>query len=1114
MHRLLFCYIVLALFAVQARAAAPEIVLPQGRSSFYSDEAIEIAVAGLSRGERVTIELTPRDSTLAPITFEAIGDGSTLGFALPPRALAPSAYTLSLQHKKAFDLQLSSGTNISTFLLSQTRNVNELHSIGANFILGNAFNFGLLASDGGPAKSMRARPSAGMEAFDRAIALNLPTLVYMYYSGYITHKPWGTNKSWAEPHLVEAMRLLSYHTAQRLRRFGKNILSIGTLDEPGLSWGETPLGKEVSGIPNWDEHVWYESRGWSFTNDPGRRSEADWMKYMTVRTRILKEANAAARNDMKSVWPAVRFSTDLYAPHAIMDGTDPMNQEINDFPSTHVFLDWGTGKLGLIGALYLEKAHDPLAKIAHATNGQLFGDTVPQPNQRDAYRLMLNAMLAAGVRSNWWLNATGMSPSDLVLVDEPGLRIGPLFANMSPDDHDVAILWSFTELAMREKSIAAEEAQLPPEKNLTRWFKDYPPNSALTSEGVEIPRDAYSVGETYKQSVLGAHQALSRAGYAAHILHEEIVIRGALAHYKTLIVVGQTFELPPPVRAAIETFVSTGGRVVIDKTTTVAIKDALVTDGNFRDLHNRWSALFALDPKKFRSAKEASYFRTNYFMDEAARSAARPLKARMKLLPARPVFESDSIELGGERHVGGEGALYMILNGHEALPPIQDSQKYFLYNYASYSARYRLRGIAPTSVVYRIEGTDWKTVARIANPSAFEQRDFQPGEMKLYLVAPRAPKGIALDAKIDRSHVVITARLRNLKMPWPITVSITKPDGTEATKIYRATDASGSFTESFPLGSNAMPGLYRVSVTSPIENLAANTTVHFARTEVVPTPLDRVRIFDADVIRRFFAGRPSVIIALGNDSQRPTAEKLALALEAAGISATLRSEGVIAEKVRYPRIWNPWVLVCKPNRPEESTAGLKIEAERTVESDEGGSTVVRDRNGRIEKVEWRKPNTLLTIGGAGFLDWSGDSEMAFEPGCKVYVDGGKNLKVLNGAMERTATSDAFRAKWSRPWSSLCTNFGGYQLQPGLPEAYRVDAHLILLGDARGGELVSALQASELLPEVADEKYPGPGKALLSFAWSPFSVGKNVILIGASDEAGLNAGAEQLIELLH
>ena len=56
------------------------------------------------------------------------------------------------------------------------------------------------------------------------------------------------------------------------------------------------------------------------------------------------------------------------------------------------------------------------------------------------------------------------------------------------------------------------------------------------------------------------------------------------------------------------------------------------------------------------------------------------------------------------------------------------------------------------------------------------------------------------------------------------------------------------------------------------------------------------------------------------------------------------------------------------------------------------------------------------------------------------------------------------------------------------------------------------QASELLPQTVDAKYPGAGKALVSFAWSPFALEKNVIFVGASDAAGLDAGIARLVRL--
>ena len=63
------------------------------------------------------------------------------------------------------------------------------------------------------------------------------------------------------------------------------------------------------------------------------------------------------------------------------------------------------------------------------------------------------ATLAAGIRSNWWLNTGNMSKDDLAAVNEPGQRLGPVFLQMTPAGHDVAVLWSFTEIAMRDQAV-------------------------------------------------------------------------------------------------------------------------------------------------------------------------------------------------------------------------------------------------------------------------------------------------------------------------------------------------------------------------------------------------------------------------------------------------------------------------------------------------------------------------------------------------------------------------------------------------------------------------------------------------------------------------------------
>lgn len=212
----------------------------------------------------------------------------------------------------------------------------------------------------------------------------------------------------------------------------------------------------------------------------------------------------------------------------------------------------------------------------------------------------------------------------------------------------------------------------------------------------------------------------------------------------------------------------------------------------------------------------------------------------------------------------------------------------------------------------------------------------------------------------------------------------------------------------------------------------------------------------------------------------------------------------------YPRVWDPYVKVFRPTGSEKAPGGA-VQRSVTLATDAAGVVTAKGTDGKPVE-SWRTPNTRVTIGGDGFLDWIADHEVAYEPGCVLYVDDKGQVSVLKGEPTEVKTTPAFRSRWAKPWHQLVQHVGGYHLPPNLPEAYTTDRHLILLGDSRHSTAAAALQASEILTEVADEKYPGPGKALISFAWSPFAVEKNVILIGAADLNGLKAGIDRLGDL--
>ena len=276
----------------------------------------------------------------------------------------------------------------------------------------------------------------------------------------------------------------------------------------------------------------------------------------------------------------------------------------------------------------------------------------------------------------------------------------------------------------------------------------------------------------------------------------------------------------------------------------------------------------------------------------------------------------------------------------------------------------------------------------------------------------------------------------------------------------------------------------------------------FRAVEASSGELAEVRVFDEEPMRKFLAAKPDLVV-VAPASQKAAADKLVAGLKERGLAVTTKAPGEVLRKVAYPRVWNPFAHVYTPIKAHMKEPG-PIEHRVTVTSPADGVVVVDD-NGK--PAELRRPKSHVTVGEGGWLDWSGDHETAYLKGCELYIGDGGAIVPLNAGMSEEKTTPEFRAKWARAWRTLTTHVGAFQLPAQLPEAYTTDAHLILLGDGATNEVIAILEASEILPRIVDARYPGPGKALVQFAWSPFRVGKNAIVVGASDAAGgLGAGS--------
>jgi hypothetical protein len=535
-----------------------------------------------------------------------------------------------------------------------------------------------------------------------------------------------------------------------------------------------------------------------------------------------------------------------------------------------------------------------------------------------------------------------------------------------------------------------------------------------------------------------------------------------------------------------------------------------VTEADLRDPGYRWGAMWHRVSKKdhgLKNDREASYYHTNYYMDEQPRLATPAIREAMTKTDSKPAFVTDTVHLAAEKHAAGEGALYMVINANDKLPEIAEDKKYFIWNYAPLQTTFTLQGIAPESVVYAIEGTDWKKVTKLDNATAPQTASFAAGEMKLYLVAPRAPEGLDASAKFENGAISVTSALKGVKMPWPLTIIVKDPAGNAVYTVYRSTDAEGKSADSFPIGTNAAAGAYAVTIESPAGGLSANTSVQYAPAAPAPAMIaDAARVFDAAAIKQFLGGKPEVVIVTGNGSHKAAADKLVADLSGRGIKASIKPASEAVKKVNYPRVWNPFAKLYTATGDDKQVPGMEVKNQIEVSTE-----AAKGADGKPVE-DWKAPNTLVTIAATGYVDATGDAEMCFEPGVKLYFDKDRNMHVVKGEMKQVETTEEFKAKWAKPWSKLTTYHGGYQLPAQLPEAYTTDAHLIVLGDSETNEVARVLQASELLQQVADAKYPGPGKSLVSFVWSPFAVEKNVILIAGADAKGLEAGVAKLAEI--
>jgi len=109
-------------------------------------------------------------------------------------------------------------------------------------------------------------------------------------------------------------------------------------------------------------------------------------------------------------------------------------------------------------------------------------------------------------------------------------------------------------------------------------------------------------------------------------------------------------------------------------------------------------------------------------------------------------------------------------------------------------------------------------------------------------------------------------------------------------------------------------------------------------------------------------------------------------------------------------------------------------------------------------------------------------------------------------------SEKEREKLKKPWEKLFQWTGAKGYPPTLPDAYYVPENIIVIGKDQTSKIINILQRSMILMRVTNYYYPGSGRGIIQYAWSPFTLDKDAILITGSDDEGIEKAAKKLISI--
>ncbi|MFP4056705.1 MAG: hypothetical protein ACLF0G_07540 [Candidatus Brocadiia bacterium] len=1013
---------------------AARVFLPAMRFAYRQDEPIEVAIhtRGLPEPRELALRAEPGSVRLATVRAPA-GEG-TASVTLAPNALRPGSYTVTADLEGVREAKLEVGPALSPtrfFTGGTGRETVASHNVSGYF--GNVFGSAWLDSRGEDEWAMLSpeplRPHRAFRVFEDAVRDGISAMCYLYWSGYITHKPWNVNNSWSDPDIVVLTQHVTALTAQRLRRF-PNVWSVSPFDEPGLAWSLDRDGRMATLWPNdYQRRQFTAETGIPMPADIAKMSDAHFLAYLRWRCGIMGRVYDLSKALWRDIAPDFTWSPNIYAGETVNDGAYPLNGRGSDLLSTHSFSDWHGGKQIMGYHCNLERAAGRDKKVFFGVNGLLHFDPIPEDPV--PYEVRTNYLLCQNLAGVWYLNhGAAAKAKTLVPLHTRCRRLGDFFWNVHPATPPVAILFSISETGLA--------------------FKD---RIAQPDHG---PADCYRIKERIGLGNSALWSALYRAGYPCDVVIEEEVAEGGLEGRQALWLTMLEHEtLPPAVVAAIRRFQSRGGVVLLDKLSAPMAKrfpGAVATEVDFSTFTQYTGEAWKL-PKDTPPAKR-TLMQGNEYQEQPIDAAVPALKEIMRKAVGPPLVACSRPRLVPHVLRGGQATFYAVVNDvrdRPEQPSHRDKEGNPVYRPHYFTevpgATVTLNEAGAGDTLLCLGGRQWDRRRDLSAIEALPPKipcDFDLGEMKLFVALPEKPRQLstrvgAVDEGIALSVQLVGASGRELPVVLPLDITVAAPDGSQRYRIYRATDAQGRYAETLPLASNDPDGSYAVTVSEPFTGLEAEGAAAWTPSPVEARPIPQVVILDGKATNLFLTTRRPIYVVVGDKAtaaERQAAQRIATRFRQAGWEVASRAEGEVMTKSPRHKYFTAYKPITEKYTDEQGR-----ERERIV----------------------------------GWEHW--------KPGEKQAL--------------------------KKPWEKLEVYVGALDYKPMPPDCYDVPRDIVLVGTDQTSLLVRALQRGCILERVATSIYPGKGRGLLAYAWSPFSFGKDVVLVTGSDVQGVAKAAQTL-----